>query len=465
MKKLLTLLLAVLCLSTGFTLTAARPAAASSADLTVMTRNLYLGADVGEALKRMPNVAAAAQFMWDQVAETNFTVRSKALASEAATNRPSLIALEEATTWVCTPGAGHEPVVIYDFTKQYIAATKAAGVPYVLASANNAVAFSKGYAIEPIVGISVVNDPKSFQPLFGTDTASCGFRIGDALLVRADLAHHVTEVGSFTYAKKSDIIPGFITVQRGYTWANFLVGATTVKVVATHLESLWNPNEVPASVTQIKELIQNFSTFKGPLVVMGDFNADPRDPRPVGAPNPGDQPVANAVCTGHACNPYWLMVNNGFADAGPDPTNPKNFSWGANANLAGPDPQRVQAALSMGNAYGFTERLDYVFTRGGPKTTTAGLVGNKWPVASDLWSCSYPDQVANTKAMAQVLKVAIPSGGVCFPTDHAGVLASIAVNPSSSTAVIWWSVAGFLVLIVFFAILWVSRRKKAATEV
>ena len=84
MKKLLTLLLAVLCLSTGFTLTAARPAAASSADLTVMTRNLYLGADVGEALKRMPNVAAAAQFMWDQVAETNFTVRSKALASEAA---------------------------------------------------------------------------------------------------------------------------------------------------------------------------------------------------------------------------------------------------------------------------------------------------------------------------------------------------------------------------------------------
>ncbi|MFM2202835.1 MAG: hypothetical protein RL673_494, partial [Actinomycetota bacterium] len=38
--------------------------------ITVMSRNIYLGADVGVALELIPDFPAAAQFMWDQVKKT-----------------------------------------------------------------------------------------------------------------------------------------------------------------------------------------------------------------------------------------------------------------------------------------------------------------------------------------------------------------------------------------------------------
>ena len=54
--------------------------AAELYQITVMSRNLYLGADVGVALELIPNFPAAAQFMWDQVKATDFPKRAKKLA-------------------------------------------------------------------------------------------------------------------------------------------------------------------------------------------------------------------------------------------------------------------------------------------------------------------------------------------------------------------------------------------------
>jgi endonuclease/exonuclease/phosphatase family metal-dependent hydrolase len=455
---------ATLAISTG--LAPATTAGAADDGLVVMTRNLYLGADVADALALMPDIAAAAQFMWDQVQETDFTARVPALAEEAAQARPAAIGLQEATTWVCTPDAQTAPTAVYDFTAQFLAATEAAGTPYVVAAAGGAEALSPGYAIEPIVGATVVTDPAAFQPLFGTDQASCGFRIADALVVRADLAGQVSAAGAVTYDTTTEVVPGVITVRRGYAWADLAVGSQPVRLVTTHLESVWEPGEVPAAVLQARELIADLADQSGPLVVMGDFNSDPRDPRPAGGANPGGQPEASAACPDRSCNAYWSMVDAGFTDAGPDPQDPRNYSWGAAADLAGPSPERVQAAIDMGNPVGFTDRLDYVFARGDVAVDSSMLIGDTWPEASDTWPCTSAGQAANTAAMAAALGDPTPSGGVCLPTDHAGIVADLTIAPaaanpedSSSTALVWGALFAVAVVAVGGAIAVLVRRR------
>ena len=75
--------------------------AENSEPLTVMSRNIYLGADVGVAMKLLPNFPAAAQFMWDQVRQTDFSQRAPKLAAEFASQRPAVIGIQEATIWYC----------------------------------------------------------------------------------------------------------------------------------------------------------------------------------------------------------------------------------------------------------------------------------------------------------------------------------------------------------------------------
>ncbi len=77
------------------------------------------------------------------------------------------------------------------------------------------------------------------------------------------------------------------------------------------------------------------------------------------------------------------MRDAGFNDAGPDASDPTTYTWGMNALLTGPDPDRLKAGQSMGNEYGFTDRLDYIFTNNGVDVTTSQIIGYKAPYATD----------------------------------------------------------------------------------
>lgn len=420
--------------------------------VTVMTQNLYLGADVGEALVLVPDVAAAAQLLWEQVDATDFDTRAPSLAADVTAADPAVIGLQEATTWSCTPDEDTEPVAVYDFTADYLAATAEVGPGYVVAAADGDEALSPGFVIEPLVGLSVVTDPNAFQPLFGTDEASCGFEIADALLVRADLVDSVVDVGTVTFDADLELVPGFITVERGYAWADVEIAGTTVRFVTTHLESVWEPGVVPNSVLQARQLVDDLAALGGPLVVMGDFNADPRDPRAAGEPNPAAQPEASDGCGGRGCNAYWTMIDAGYTNAGPDADHPANYTWGAEALLAGPDPDRVADALTAGNPVGYTERLDYVFVRGDVRVNDAEVVGNEWPDGPSVWPCDHPDQVVNTATMAEALGVAVPDGGVCFASDHAAVVGNLAVGSAEGDgSSVWPWVVGVVIAAVVVA--------------
>ena len=437
----------------------ASPAAAAPKDqgnakpFTVMARNLYLGADVNGAIALLPDVPAAAQYMWDQVAATDFGARAPKLAAEIARERPAVIGVQEATQWICKKNVVSDPVDVYNFTEDLLDATAAAGVPYVVASAGGEQAFNPGYTIPPISGLTTVYDPETFLPLFGTTEADCGFTISDALLVRADLAGGVLAVGTVEYddAIEIPLVAGIaLRIDRGYAWADVRVQGNKIRFVATHLESMWIDDVVTFSAQQARQLVADLSAVKMPLVVIGDFNNDPRDPRPVGAPNPGGQPVASDACPAQVpnptvatakseCNSYWVMRQAGFAQAGPDVFDPANYTWGSMAELAGPDAARIDTALAMGNSYGFTDRLDYVFVKNGAKSKSAKIIGNVWPYASDNWACNTTQtQIGNTEAMSQrlveagVIGAPVTGSGVCLPTDHAGIVAQLRVVPGQA---------------------------------
>jgi endonuclease/exonuclease/phosphatase family metal-dependent hydrolase len=384
--------------------------------IMVMSRNLYLGADVGVALELIPNFPKAAQFMWDQVKKTNFTARAPKLAREAAQDRPEIIGVQEATIWYCKKDLFSDKVEVFNFLDQFIAATKGTGVGYSLATANNVKAFNPGYSIAAIPYLTKVRDPETFNPIFGQDTASCGFTIGDALLVRDDVKDRIIQVGNTEYDATYSIVPTIMTIYRGYTWADFKVQDSVVRLITTHLESIWDENKIPNSALQAQQLVADLKDAKMPIVIMGDFNADYRDPRPEGDPNPGEQPVASETCPtpgGAKCNAYSTMIEAGFENASPDAKNPRYFTWGATALLNGPDKKRLPFAKKFGNQYGFTDRLDYIFTKNTYATVSSKIIGNVWPDGTGVWDCGKEK---------------------CFPTDHAGVVATIEL-PRSAGAI------------------------------
>lgn len=372
-----------------------------------MSRNIYLGADVGVAMKLLPNFPAAAQFMWDQVRTTDFNARAPKLAAEFADSKPDVIGIQEATIWSCKKDLWSGKVEVFNFLDTLIAATKQTGVGYSRAQASGTKAFNPGYSIAAIPYLTKVIDPEIFRPLFGQDSASCGFTIGDALLVRDDRLKDVVTVGTSEYDASYSIIPTLMTIYRGYTWLDLKTGDSTLRIITTHLESIWDQDKKPNSVLQAEQLIADVKSTTMPLIIMGDFNADYRDPRSANEPNPGEQPVVGKDCPksgDRGCNAYWLMVDAGFTNVSPSPTDPKNFSWGAGALLDGPDSKRQEAAKIMGNYFGFTDRLDYIFTKNMAAPISSAMVGNTWPEGASIWQCGSKH---------------------CFASDHAGVVATI----------------------------------------
>lgn len=413
--------------------------AAFSERVIFATRNIYLGSDVGIAMKKLPNFPAAAQFMWDQVVATDFSQRAPLLAQELLSSGASVIGIQEATTWKCRAGLFSKEIVVHDFLADLIDALKTKGANFTVAEFDNRQALNPGFEISPIPHVTLVRDKKLFPSLFGKERVACGFTISDALLIRDDV--EVLDAGTSEYSATYSIIPTLMTIYRGYAWADLKVGASTIRAITTHLESLWDSNKIPNAALQADQLISDLSNAKMPVIVMGDFNSDPRDPRASDAltVNPGAQPSASEKCPAQVaaptsdsafdtCNAYWKMIRAGFIEVSPDAKDPKYFSWGADALLSGPALDRLQPSLDMGGNGIFTDRLDYIFLKNGTSAINGAVFGNQWPEGLDTWKCISDEQVAMTARGVTALAKArnssggdFPNEGRCLPSDHAGI--------------------------------------------
>ena len=448
------------------------------------TRNIYLGADVGIAMKKLPNFPAAAQFMWDQVRANDFSQRAPLLAQELINTGAQVIGIQEATTWHCRTGLFSKEVVVHDFLGDLIKELGSRGAKFSIAEAGQERALNPGFEIAPIPYLTMVEDRDRFPALFGKERAACGFTISDALLVRDDV--EVLDAGTSEYSAKYSIIPTLMTIYRGYSWADLKFGASTFRAITTHLESLWDSNVIPNAALQADQLIGDLKNSKMPVVILGDFNSDPRDPRAADdlQVNPGGQPAASEECVAQVaqptlttaldrCNAYWKFLRAGFVELSPDALDPKNYTWGADALLAGPAPDRIKASVAMGANGVFTDRLDYIMIKNGASAFNGAIFGAQWPEGLDTWSCSSREQIALTNDGASALGKKLPpakSEGRCLPSDHAGI-AGAADLPASEirdprlperarSPFTFWRVSGVLALLLIAGgVRWRWRRR------
>ncbi|HET9443598.1 MAG TPA: endonuclease/exonuclease/phosphatase family protein [Acidimicrobiales bacterium] len=252
-------------------LAAGIPAGAAPSDrarpVRVMTRNLYLGADLQPAIdaRTVPEVLAAGAHIWSVVQQTDFPERAVALAREIAEANPVLLGLQEAAVWYSGPLGDPAPAttVEYDFIQILLAELEAAGAPY------DAVVVQDEADLESPAGAPYFRDFRLVQR--------------DAILVkRVGRVVSLSNARSANFATALTIPTGAgqtILVKRGWTSVDATVKRRTFRFVNTHLEA-FHPLIRLGQALELVAPTGPIGSAPEDVVLVGDLNTGPELPVP-----------------------------------------------------------------------------------------------------------------------------------------------------------------------------------------
>lgn len=302
---------------------------------TVMTRNLFVGFDVGAALSA-PNQVAFATQAWLDVQASDPPGRAAAWAAEIAAERPELVGLQEAalfrTDFPADGPATPAETVAYDFTGLLVDALAARGLDY------RPVARFEGMDIE-------------LPTLFGIDVRLTNY---DVVLARADLKTADLKLsnprsGGYAVALGPPFAP--LTIPRGWASVDAKIRGKSFRFFTTHLEAFAEP----IRQAQAAELASLAAAAGIPAVVVGDVNSAPGEPT------------------------YELLRASGLADAWSDvhPGEPGLTCCHPDSLLGDAPHQR---------------RIDVVLHRGGLAALSARIVDTR--TAGGLWASDHAGVVA-----------------------------------------------------------------------
>lgn len=224
------------------------------AELTVMTRNMYVGADVDAVIAALatPDLAddqAALITAIGTLHQTDFPARAGAMADEIARARPHVVGLQEVSRLdVSLPPLGVE--VHLDFLPMLLGELAARGLRYEVA------AKVRNIETTPFPGVGLIDE--------------------DAILVDAErVAVGATTSRTFA-ANLGEVAPG-VVLARGWVSASVTVGGRTYHVASTHFEAGSFPGLDQLRAAQAAELVQSLPGGS-PTIVMGDLNDIPGSP-------------------------------------------------------------------------------------------------------------------------------------------------------------------------------------------
>jgi endonuclease/exonuclease/phosphatase family metal-dependent hydrolase len=318
--------------------------------LTVMTRNLFLGADLRpvyaalaepERLAGVP-AAVAAIFNPDRppglVQRTDFAARAIAIAREIEATGPDVIGLQEAAVWrIRKPGAA-APIVVADHLEILEHEIARRGLAY----RRVAMVMNGDVELPSAAGIGV------------------GLTDRGAILARSELALSDARTGNFINAVEVRTAHGAFPFKRGWAAVDVALTDGTIRFVTTHLE-VRSPAEAGAvQELQMSELLAGPADTALPVVLAGDFNARPE-----------------SATYGRACAA-------GFDDV-----------W-TRAHPGGPLGLTCCHRLPLDDPVDeLRSRIDFIFTRGNLEATAAATVGDTADAfASGLWPSDHAGVIA-----------------------------------------------------------------------
>ena len=268
------------------------PQANNARTITVMTRNLYLGADVAQVVAVLTDpdatpemiIAAVSEF-WAKVRFTNFPARADGIAREVAEVQPDLIGLQEAELWRSQTPAdfvmGNADHVEYDFVRILLDALAARGLHYAVAAQEQGIDIElPGFLSEAAAEAGELSEIRLTEReviLARTDLETSELKLSNA-----QTGHFATNI------EFPDL--GFV-VLRGWASVDAKVRGKDFRFVTTHLEA----DDEGVREAQASEIISGPADTSLPVVFVADANSN-----------------ANGDATSPA---YESLINAGFVDA------------------------------------------------------------------------------------------------------------------------------------------------------
>lgn len=290
-----------------------RPRDGSDRPVTVMTRNLYLGADLTPVFSAIlygtPPLEVAVAQVYGQAMASQIPVRAQAIAGEIAAAQPHLVGLQEVVVWT-------GPLGRVDFLPFILAELEAAGQHY-----------------------EIVATAPGFQADFGP----IGLAVQDVILARTDLTVSdlkLSNVQTGQYVARV-AFPPLIEIPRQWASVDVKVRGKSFRFITTHLESLGPPGSI--RYAQAAELLADPAATPLPVIAVGDFNAEP-------------ETVNDSA---------WLLIQNGFVD-----------SWAA-AYPGQAGPTCCHPADLSGDGSTIVKQIDLILFRGDFQVVTAEIVGDE----------------------------------------------------------------------------------------
>ena len=253
------------------------PACANAADVSVMTRNLYVGANILPLATAAPGeeFERAASERLREVDSTEPDARMKVLAAEIVRAKVDFVNVQEATAWYTGPKGdpAKAPWTRWDYLAALKRELRALGRPYYVVT--------------------------SERPLDTEGPSDMGvdvrFKTGNAVLLRKRSGFRIERAKSGRFPTQLTVPTraiGDVETTRGWNYVDFTVDGQKARLVNAHPEAF----SADVRLQQMRELVAGPLKTKRRVILAGDLNTGPDLPQ--------EQDRA----------PYAVLAEAGFVD-------------------------------------------------------------------------------------------------------------------------------------------------------